>query len=75
MAPVQPIAGRLVFVKVAVVVMVNDNDQASVMEPAQTRRDQALVAARQVGAVNLAMFEPGRALIVAGQQGQDLILQ
>ena len=75
MAPVQPVAWRLIFVEVAVIVVINDHNQATIVEPTQAGGNEALLASRQVSAINLAVFEPGGATIVAGQERQDLILQ
>ena len=74
-APVQPVARRLIFVEVAVIVMIDDHNQAAIIQPTQAGRNQALVTGCQISAVNLAVLEPGRAIVVAGEERQNLILQ
>ena len=72
-APVEPVAGGLIFVEVAVVVVVDDDDEAAVVEAAETGCDQPFVALLEVGLVDLAVFEPGAAAVIAGEQGKNLI--
>ena len=72
-APVEPVARRLIFVKVSVVIVIANGNQPPVVEIAQAWRDQPLVAGGQVGFVDLPMLEPRVSAIIAGQNGQNLI--
>ena len=71
--PVEPVAGGLVLVKVAVVVVVDDHNEAAVVEAAETGGDEAFVALLEVGLIDFAVLEPGVPAVVAGEKGEDLV--
>ena len=73
MAPVEPVARRLILVEVAVVVVIDDHDEAAVVEAAESRRTHSLFALAQVSLIDFAVFEPGAPAIIAGEQRKDLI--
>jgi len=71
--PVEPVARGLVLVKVSVVVVVDDHNEAAVVEAAETGRDEAFVAFLEVRLINLPVLEPGVPAVVAGEQRENLV--
>ena len=59
--------------EVAVVVVVNDHNEAAVVEAAETGRDEPFVAFLEVGLIKFAVLEPGAAAVVAGEQCEHLV--
>ena len=59
--------------KVAEVVLVNQDDNPSIAQQAETRRDESALSFVKVVPSYLAMFEPRTAIIITGQQRQYLV--
>lgn len=71
-APPDPVAGRLVFVKVAVIVVVTDDSDSIVSEQTDARCDQSFVSLAAIGGYYFIQFVPRFTLILTIQDREDL---
>ena len=75
LAPPREDARGLLFVEVAEVVLVDDDDDAAVVEQAYAGSDEATVAFGDIVLGDLTVLEPRAAVVVAGEQHHDLVLE
>lgn len=71
-APPDPIARRLVFMKVAEIVVVTDDSDSIVAEQTDARCDQTFVSFTAVGGCYFIQFVPASTIIVTIQDCEDL---
>ena len=72
--PEGPDAGRLVFMEMPEIVMIDDHHQPPVAQQAQARGHQPFVAPAQIGARHFVEFVPVPPQIIARQQRENLRL-